>query len=192
MALHKIDGPDSYPVTLTEVKAHLDIDYDERNAPLTAYIKAATGKLERRCARSFTEQTWELRTVFPAAGQSIEIPRPPMMSVTTFTYIDDDGDTQTLEEDVDFLVIEGGDNAATLMPVDVWPTDAYDRPDAVRIRFVAGWEDVPEDLKEAIKLLVGHYENNRENVILQPTRQELAVLPDGVEAIIAPYIVPRL
>ena len=53
-----------------------------------AYLKAARGKLERRCARAFMEQTWELR--LEVFEDQIELPLTPaieIVSISTSLYL---------------------------------------------------------------------------------------------------------
>lgn len=188
-----IEPPDTDPVTLAEIKTRFDIDYDDHDTFLRSAIKAATAWVENRTARALIEQTWELR--IEEFEDRIEIPKRPTLDIVSITYIDASGDEREIEEE-DYLFIDGGpNNASVVMPVDAWPTDIYARPDAVRIRFKAGYNDdigVPEDLKEAIRSLAGHYYENREAVLLSPVRQELQVTPLGLDSLVAPYIVPRL
>lgn len=196
-----ITKPSVEPVTLAEIKTRFDIDYDDHNSFLTNAIAAARSWVERRTGRALVQQTWELRQdCFEA---QIELPKRPTRSIESVSYIDDDGDTVTLDAE-DYIFIDGGDDSASmLIAADEWPTDLYDRPDAVRIQFVAGYAEsddspadyaanVPGDIKEAIRQYVGAMYEVRENVVLLPTRQELAVTPGAVDALIAPYIVPRL
>lgn len=191
--LIQIEAPDSEPVTLDEIKTREGIDYDNHDAFIRNSISAARRWVEGRTGRVLVEQTWEYRLAdFVSA---LAIPMRPIIGVTSITYIDEDGDEQTVA-DADYFFVDGGPNAESLlMPVDEWPSDVFSRPDAVRIRFVAGYNDdlgVPEDLKEAIRMQVGHFIENREAVLLSPVRQELQVTPLGLDELVAPYIIPRL
>jgi uncharacterized phiE125 gp8 family phage protein len=199
--LIRITGPSVEPVTRDEVKTRFDIDYDDHDDFLDSAIAAARRWIENRTGRVLIEQTWEYRLEDFEA--ELAIPMLPIMSITSVKYIDEDGDEQTVDG-ADYFFVDGGTSTQSiLMPVDDWPTDVYERPDAVRVRFVAGYEpvdespvdpasNVPEDLKAAIFMYVGHLYENREAVLLSPVRQELQVLPLGLEELIAPYIVPRL
>ena len=63
-----------------------------------------------------------------------------------------------------------------------WPA-IMDTINAVRVRFVAGYEAVPPAIKQAVMLLAAHYYENRESVVLdvKPT-----VLPQAVDALLYP------
>lgn len=204
MALIRIAGPSVEPVSVDEVKAHLHIDYDDDDEIIGGYIKAARKKLEHRCGRSFVQQTWEYR--IEAFESQIEIPILPVIEVVQITYIDEDGADQTVD-DGEYAFIDAGESErSSVLLTGTWPSDVFDRPDAVRVQFKSGYApdavtppaepdyagNVPDDIKQAMRWLVGHMIENKESVILTPTRQEFQEVPDSVETIIGPYIVPRL
>lgn len=207
MALIRIAGPAVEPVSLDQMRAHLRVDYDDEDDLIRGYVTAARQRLEKRCGRAFVQQTWELQTdAFEDEG--FEIPKPPTVSISSVKYLDEDQGEQTVSS-ADYALVNGGDWASTLILIgDAWPDDLADRPDAVRIRFVAGWApdgvvdpetnpddyvaNVPADIKQAVLFLADHLYNNRSEVMLQPTRQEIALIPSTVDAFIAPFIVPRL
>lgn len=206
MALIRIAAPAVEPVSLPDMKLHLRVDYDDEDALISGYISAARQRLEKKCARAFVQQTWELQTC--EFEDSIEIPKPPTVSITSVKYLDEDHVEQTVSS-ADYALVNGGDWASSLILIgDSWPDDLAVRPDAVRIRFVAGWApdgvvdpetdpgdyvaNVPWDIKEAIKLTAASIFELRQDVLLAPVRQEVMPLPDGAATYIAPYIVPRM
>ena len=66
-----------------------------------------------------------------------------------------------------------------------WPT-ARSQPDTATITFIAGYgaaADVPDDLKHAMKLLIGHWFANREAVAVGT----LTVVPIAFSALIDSY-----
>lgn len=202
MAIIRIEGPAAEPVSLNEMKAVLRVDYEDEDDLIQHYISAARQRLEKRCARAFVEQTWELR----AAGfeDTIELPLPPTVGLVSVTYFDTDNVEQTVDP-ADYAFIEGGEESASSV---VWvgskPTGLAERPDAARVRFTAGWPadydespvdyaaNVPWDIREAVKLTAAALFELRQDILLTPTRQEIAPLPIGAEQYIAPYVVMRL
>jgi uncharacterized phiE125 gp8 family phage protein len=126
---------------------------------------------------------------FPAG--ILELPKPPLQSIEEVVYIDSNGVEQTLAASaykVDALTDPG-----RIAPAygEVWPTTRAE-PNAVRIRFVAGFGDsssaVPAPIKQAILLLVGHLFENREAV---QSAGDFYRLPLGAEALLSPYRVIR-
>lgn len=206
MALIRIAGPAVEPISVDDMKVHLRVDFDDEDALIAQYISAARQKLEQRCARSFVQQTWELRAA--EFAETIEVPKPPTVEISSVKYIDEDGVEQTVDS-ADYDLVHGGEfESSSLIWLTDRPTDLYQRADAARIQFVAGWApdgvvdpvanpddyvaNVPWAIRQAILFLAGHLYENRESVLLAPVRQELQELPESVSAFIAPYIVPRL
>jgi uncharacterized phiE125 gp8 family phage protein len=71
----------------------------------------------------------------------------------------------------------------------VWPSARSVR-DAVQIRFIAGYgdaaSDVPQAIKQAILLLVGHWFENREAVLVHSFKP--TVIPIAVDSLLSPYL----
>jgi len=96
----------------------------------------------------------------------IELPMPPLQSVTSLKYIDDAGVEQTMPT-ADY-VVDAQHMIGRIRPAHgtQWPS-TLDDEGAVRITFVAGYGAagaVPQPIKQAILLLVGHWWINREAV----------------------------
>lgn len=182
MALNLITAPTDTPVTLEDVKAHLNIlpSNTDDDAALTLYIHAATAHLDGKdgiLQRCLKPQTWELTyDEFPSA--EILLPLPPLISVDYIRYVDADGDTQTIDA-ANYVV----DNKS--VPGWVAPIDAYDWPtplnvvNAVTVRYTAGYADtepgsgqsegempsnVPAPIKAAILMIVADWYRHRETV----------------------------
>lgn len=171
-------APTVEPVSLTEMKLHLREDADGQDSLITALIKAAREKVEIETRRALVTQTQILRLDgFPrsdTAAMAIEVPNPPLQSVTSIQYVDESGATQTLDA-ADYLV-DTASEPARITPVynGSWPI-ARAQINAVTVTFVAGYApgsgsptdyaaNVPEGLKAAIKLLVGAWYEHREAV----------------------------
>jgi uncharacterized phiE125 gp8 family phage protein len=184
--LARVTGPAVPAVTLEEIKLHLKIDTNEQDAEVMAWLMAATALIDgpRGIGIAMINQSWRLSLdAFPASG--IEIRLRPVTAITSIVYTDEAGATQTLSAlsyTADFdsfpVIIRPGHGEA-------WPT-TYSKPGAVKVTFSAGHgagaATVPEPLKAAIKLLVGHYNNNREAV-----GADFSELPLGVQSILDAY-----
>lgn len=170
-------APGALAVSVEAVKANLRVDNDAEDALIEGLIRAATAHAERWTGIAFEAATWDMYLdAFPSA--EIAIPLAPLVSVTSVSYVDADGALQTVSAS-DFTV----DSASR----DGWivPADGFSWPammatiNAVTIRFVAG-RGTPEDAKQAIHLLVGHWYANRE-AATEPQRHEI---PMGVNALL--------
>lgn len=194
MNLIRTSPPAKLIVTLDEAKAHCRVDGDEENAHLTGLIAAATSWLDGRngqLGRALITQTWEYRlTGFPSGREKIEIPLPPLQSVGGIAYTDVDGEAQTF--DTAGLVVSTGAFLGCIRPGwdQTWPSARNDA-DTVTITFTAGYgaaeESVPQSLRHAALLLIGHWYENREAVQIGRivSTQHMAVA-----ALIDPFRVP--
>lgn len=183
MGLTLVTPPIAEPVTLAEAKAHLRVQHTDEDSYISALIVAATRHVEKVLSKSLMERTWRL--TMDAFSDAIELPRGPVQSVTSVTYTDADGVTQTVpasDYTVDLIshrqwVVRNSD--AT------WPTP-LDAVNVVSVEYVAGFDTLPaeyEDLKHAIFLLVGHFYHSREAVSDSPKHE----VPLAVDALVQPY-----
>ena len=206
-ALSLLLGPTEEPVSLEEAKAHCRVDLADDDTLIEDLIVAARETLELETARSFLTTQWAMGIDrFPGCGygqpflnwhtsgvrsnrQQIALPRSPVQSVDSITYLDTDGAEQTLSTDV-YGVKLSEPAKIYLKPYQPWPS-TYDVPGAVTINFTAGWQDtteVPAGLKAAIRLLVGHYNEQREATI----ERSIQEIPLGVERLLWLYRVPSV
>lgn len=173
--------PDVEPITLTEAKLNLRVDCTADNDLITALIVAARRWCEDYENRAYITQTITAKT-FWLPGQII-LPRPLLQSVTSVTYVDQAGDTQTLSSalyDVDIFREPGQITRAFNA---TYPTVRGD-VNGVTIVYVAGYgdasTDVPQETIQAIYLLISHLYENRVAV----TDINMSELPLGVKALL--------
>jgi hypothetical protein len=90
---------------------------------------------------------------------------------------------QTL--DTSIYVIDVVDNRIHLAYRKSWPT-VYDQANAVQIEYISGYglaSSVPEEIKDAIKFIVGHWENYQSTI----EGARITTIPYAVEQLLAPY-----
>lgn len=197
MRFSLVTAADAEPVSLEEAKAHLRVDIDEQDDLLIGYIAAARAHLEEICGRSFLSTTWDyfidddwpwiFDMDYGAHVRMIEVPKAPLSSVTSISYVDSNGATQTLASNQ--YVVDGAGAIGRIYPaygVD-WPTVRCQRR-AITVRFVAGYgadpSSVPTPIKQATLLLISHFHEQREPVVVGQTVNQV---PMAVDALIAPY-----
>lgn len=179
-------APAIEPISLAEAKAHLRVTFTDEDAAIASMVTAARQWVEEQTYRQLVTATWDLvLDEFPTGDDKILIPRAPLQSVSAITYTDTAGDEQTL--DLTSYIVTASRQPGVIRPAygQVWPT-ALDVPDAVTVRFVAGYgnaSQVPELLRAAIRLLVGQMYEFREPVI--PT--SVHEVPFGVQHILQMY-----
>jgi uncharacterized phiE125 gp8 family phage protein len=167
-AITVITGPISEPVSLAEAKAQCRVDVTDDDALLTALIVAAREEVERHTWHAMVSQTLELVLDRWPACTFVELPRPPLASVTSIKYKDADG-TETTWNSANYIV------AAAHIPGRVvladgasWPSDTLYPTEAIRIRYVAGWASaavVPQSLKQSMLMLIAHWYEMREAAV---------------------------
>lgn len=165
LAQRPTTGPAVEPVTRAEAKLHMRVETTAEDSTHTAMIKAAREYCEGVVGRQFVYATWkEYFDRFPS--DEIRMSKPPLSSVTSITYVDVDGNTQTWTASL--YQTDAISEPARIKPVDgeSWPTTQDNTYNAVTVTFVAGYgaaaSDVPTNFKQAIFLLVGLWHRDRE------------------------------
>lgn len=129
-------------------------------------ITVARRNVEALTNRVLITQTWDMEMDRFPSIDVIKMPLPPLQSITSINYYDTDGVESTFSNtlyQVDTLSFQG---RIGLHDGEEWPTETLRTLNGVIIRFVAGYgsntTDVPEEFRQAIMMLVGHYYENRE------------------------------
>jgi len=153
------------PLTLAEVRQHLRLPVDVvEDELLLGLIRTARVYCENITRRALAEQALEMGLDnFPAGSKAIILPCPPLVSVTEIAYRDSTGvETILLPETA--YVVDTDREPGRVMPVygTCWPVFTPFTTSAVRIRFVAGYENLPATIRHAMLLLIGHWYENRE------------------------------
>lgn len=192
MALALVTAPTIEPVTLAEAKAHLRITVDDENGLIQTLIGAARQYVETATHRALLQQTWDdKRDAFPCGD--IVLPLAPVTSVTSVSYVDQNGDTQVWSSALYDTDLPVGPQAAKARITpgygEIYPITRAEI-NAVTIRFVAGYgttaATVPASLRAAIKGLIGHWYYNRETTVVGVGIGAL-VVPYFVDALVWPY-----
>jgi uncharacterized phiE125 gp8 family phage protein len=189
--------PTVEPITLAEAKLQLRVDDDitSDDGLISALITAARQKVEIETRRALVTQTQVLKLDQFPSGENpvIELPNPPLQSVSAVQYVDQNGDTQTLAASE--YIVDTVSEPARITPAynTFWPLTRA-QINAVTVTFVCGYAsgsgsptdyaaNVPQALKAAIKLLVGHWYENREAV----AAANLKPLPMAVDSLVWNY-----
>jgi uncharacterized phiE125 gp8 family phage protein len=196
VALQLLAGPVQEPLSLAQAKAHLRVDYADDDALIQAQIIAVREYAETATNRAFVTQTWKLvLDLFPAVPThafswqddfaQFLIPFPPLQSVTSIVWLDTAGNPTTISAG-NYIVDSASEPARVAVAFGkTWPSDALQPIAGVQLTFVAGWPSpaqVPESIKQMMRLLLGAYYQNREDVVID--RRVAAVeLPKGFEAL---------
>lgn len=194
-----VSGPSVEPITLTEAKNHLRVDISDDDDLINGLIVAARRVAESQLRRAFVNQTWDLKIdAFPwfrlthpdynftRVDYEIRLPIATATSVSSLTYVDWDGNSQTVDPG-NYLFTAGEPGRLIPYPYKLWPWPRI-QPAAATIRFTAGYGAdatyVPATIKAAIKMMVGTWYENRESVVMQSGITSGAVVPFGVDALL--------
>ena len=172
--------PPAPTIDLALVKADRRVDHDDDDALIQAYIDAAVSAIDGPKGwldRATWTQTLEIRQ--DRFCDSIKLPYGPVQSVTSIIYVDDDGAEQTLATSV--YQVSGDE--VVLAHDQSWPSLRGDK-DGVRVRYVAGADEAPAAIMQALRLLVGQWYESREAVNVGNI---VNAMPFAVDALLAPY-----
>lgn len=156
--------PAEEPITLAEMRAQIGVTRAEdtaRDAIIINRIKTARLWCEAFTRRAFVTQ--EI-TGYADSFHSFFDLRCNLQSVTSVNYIDSAGVNQVLAPN-QYLVDTVHHRVHPAYGVS-WPA-TRDQPNAVWIVYQAGYgliSDVPEDVKDALKFIVGQWENYQETI----------------------------
>ncbi len=166
MAIRVVTEPAAEPVVLSDVKLHLRVDESnsEENNLITALIVAARQWCENYTGRPIGVQTIEETfSGFPPVP-FIGLKYRPINSIEAVNYTDAHGTTETL--DANSYVQDTSAGCVVLKPGLNWPSFEPYIIEPVKVRYTAGYTTVPQTIKQAILLLVGHWYENREAAIV--------------------------
>ena len=175
--------PPSPVITLDEAKVHLRARRDTEDDLIEMYVAAATSHIDGPdgwLGRAIGVQTLEVR-LNSFACTDIRLPYPEVISVSSVKYLDSAGDEQTMAPEA----YEQFGSIIAPAHGTGWPTARYSR-EAVRIRYQAGYEDVPEAIRAAILLMTGDLYKQRETFVTG-TISSAIPMSTSVENLLAPF-----
>lgn len=155
--------PTSEPITVPEFSKHANIFINDDDEWALGAIKAARELAEKAQQRQLMTATWRL-TLDQFPSWEIRLPFPPLQSVSSITYVDMAGTTQTLGTSLYQVSTASEPGCITPAYSQIWPT-TRDQMDAVTITYVAGYTSaalVPWKTRFAIKALAAELYVNRE------------------------------
>jgi uncharacterized phiE125 gp8 family phage protein len=185
-------GPSVEPISLTEAKLDLKVDSTDEDTLITMLIQAARETIEKRTGRSLITQTRTVKLDYFPLSDTIKLPNGIVQSVSSIAYYDKDNVSQTLSSSEYW--VDTDSDICRIVAEDGWPS-TYDRPNAVTITYVAGYgaaaTAVPYPLRKAMLFLIGHFYENRQNVIVSGSSTGVLEIPMGAEYLISNYILEQ-
>lgn len=176
-----VAAPTTEPITLAQAKAHLRVDHSDDDSVITAMTKAARAHIEAACAVRFaarTGATFKCDTFEDLA----RLPASPVTSITSISYLDTTGASQTLASTVYELRADGLEAGIVLKSGQTWP--ATQPGSRLTVTAAIGYASAPEDIQHALLMLTAHFYDNRSTVAVGLS---VAELPMSVNAMICNY-----
>lgn len=188
MASVVVTAPSEEPVTTAEAKAVLEVDHSANDAWIASLITTARQVAEKVAARSFVTQTRDLiLTGWPSDGV-ITLEYPPVQSVTSITYYNQNNVSATVPATDYYTVLDVNPPQICLNADASWPSVTLRRVAPIRVRYVAGFgaaAAVEAKYKNYILALVAQMYENRDGVSTAPgnnAEQHRQNVMNGLEA----------
>lgn len=175
--------PASEPVTTAEAKVHLRVEHAADDGYIAELITAARELVEAQYDRTLVTTTITVTLPgFFCDGGPLRLPRGPLRSVTSISYLDSAGDVVTL--DPARYRVDATADPGTVTPAwgHAWPV-ARPIEAAVTVVYSAGYgaaADVPRRARQAVLMLVAHWYDEGRPAAIAGT---LSPVPMGVEAL---------
>jgi uncharacterized phiE125 gp8 family phage protein len=184
-------GPAIEPITLADAKAYLRIEHAADDDALAALVAGARIHVEAQTRRALITQTWRLsRDAWPDDGRIAVLP-VPLRSLAAARIYKSDGTTLAIP------TAAFAADAAAAPAVLAFTPGTFVAPGRavagieldVEVGYGPGATDVPQPLRQAIRMLVAHWYENRG---VTASGAAAATLPESVAALLRPYRVLAL
>ncbi len=166
MGLSQTSAPSTTPITTAEAKTHCRVTTSDDDTYIDTLVEAATDHVEDVTGLQLVTATWTWTLDEFPESDTLIAPVNPMATVASVKYLDSDGAQQTCDSsnyDTDFTSMPG----RIVLAYNVqWPIIRGNEIDSVEVIFTAGYgaaSAVPSHLRHAIKLIVGHWYEHRED-----------------------------
>ena len=184
-----ITPPAAEPLTLADVKSHLRLDHAEDDDLLASLIHTARDHLERTTGLALISQDVRLYLDRWPDDGVVEIARTAVQAISDILIFDADGAEQVVSLDGHVL-----DRHASPARLHLRHRPRPGEPlNGIEIDFVAGFGDagvdVPDTLKRAMLTHIAQMYEFRGAVC---AADQPAVIPDGYDRLIAPFLIRRL
>lgn len=198
-----VTPPAVEPITLSEAKTHMRVEMTADDALIATLIITARQWAEKYTNRAFVTQTFRLSVdQFSAAARLecdapcegtvagmkarafLRLPRPPLQSIASVQYYDENDEAVTWSADNYFVDTSGEPGRIALRSGCVWPEGARSA-NSLSVTYVAGYgataAAVPDPIKMAIRQLVAHWYEHRGDT------EQTSGVPQIVLALLQPY-----
>lgn len=169
----------AYPITVADMARLIKVDDSSREWEVERWLKQAIAMVESdNCVALMTQTLKQTFDCFPGV---IELARWPVQSISSITYVDPDGVTQTLSSALYSSYIHGPPVRIRPAYGQSWPGTRV-APEAVAVTFVAGYASiaaVPHEYLECLEYLCRMRADDHDHYqeIYDATRRRVAWRP---------------
>ena len=153
----------SEPVTVEEAKRRLHVTFNDDDDDIELMVASMRDHAEKYCNTRFASQTVEMKC--DNFCDLERLPEAPVTSVTSISYVDTDGVTQTLAGTVYELRNDDLEVSIVTKYGQQWP--AIQMGSRITVVAVVGYGEAPPAVKHAILLNIADAYENRENAELE-------------------------
>ena len=143
-------APAVEPITVDEVKTFSGIDYPDHDTLLEGFIAAVRVASEEYTGRAFIEQTIQMKMDY-WPGTVVELPSPPLISVTKIVTLDEDDAETEYDSDNYYIIAQGSPGKVVLKKSVTAPQNTTRDHGGFLIEFKAGYGDEEDDVPQAIR-----------------------------------------
>lgn len=172
-------------ISTADAKLFLKVDINDDDDVINSLVKAATESAQEYTNRFFLETTLEQYGTTFADIRNLF--KSPVSEITHVKYYDTDNVQQTLSTSV-YQVTPAIEPSTLMLKVDQSYPDVADREDAVLVKYNVGYgtatTDVPYAIIQAVYLTIGHWYQNRQEVVVGRIATEI---PMGAKYLLDQY-----
>ena len=172
-----ITPPAAEPLTATQVKLFGRIDGSDEDTLIEDIIKSVREATELYLGRSLIEQSIRLLMDYWPETYFVELPSPPLLSITSVAVLDQAGLSTAYDSANYFVVTEGIPGLIVIKDGCTPPTNTTRYHAGIRVEYKAGYGsalNVPQPILEAMKLWsVACYEDRAQSATPPPSAKSL-------------------
>lgn len=166
-------------ISVADLKTHLRVDHSDEDALIELYRDAAIAWVEDYCNTRLGDVTAVLHM---DAFYTCQIPVAPVSAISSVTYLDQSGDSQTLGTSYWWADLKRQPARITFENAPDLFDDTYN---AVQVNMTIGYAEasIPKPLVHAVRLMVAQLYEMRQPVQASQTYE----VPLGLHSILSPY-----
>lgn len=143
----------SLPISIEDAKLHLKQDDNDEDELIQQQIKAAVQWLQDYTARQLINATFA--ETFDVFSDCMVLERSPLSSVSSITYIDENGDQQTASSSLYTVDTAKEPGEVRLAYDQSWPSTRAIQ-DAVTVNYISGYGSASSNVPEELRTILMH------------------------------------